>query len=730
MRDSPQLIAAIWSISEGRGSDDELELLRADELASLTVLDRLIGETEADLAVVRNLPGEERDQVVADFTDTLHGLRATVARLRPNSVAPTRAAAEDVEPRAFEYEEAGDVELQASWSAGQVVVWAGGRGATPEGNDELANRLEKIGGPAVGWQLHPGVPLPGGRRAEAVSIPMKDALGWLVAIGGGHDQDGVGPSVSWLGRAALEGVRLAARGAIVPNVRVTEQAKGGIVESTVRWVPALADRATVNALAAVMPGAVVAAGGGDGRATANAVIAAAVDAIVAESIERMERPAAPPAAARSSDLDAMVIARMDGTPFVSQPAVAAATARKLDQWSRSVTDPLRPRLLVQLDPPLPGGVWLVSVFAPTGKTIVPFDTAMRSESSRRLISGEWQRLVRLVPALDRAGGPRRGQVAISQDEAWEFMTVVGPMLSTVGFDVRLPALSRRKAKASLRLFADTPHSAVVGARQLSNVAWTVLFDDAELTADDVRRLARQARPLVQSRGKWVEVDRFDVEQAAAALAARESVTQLTGAEILRHSIGLGGSGLSGGVVVAGNSWANDIVRRASEMSVSAVIKPEGFVGTLRTYQAEAVAWIGFLDGAGLGGCLALDMGLGKTPTVLAHLARPTADGSTLVIAPAAVVGNWAAEAARFTPQLRVVVHHGASRASADELAAEIAGADIVITTYATAVRDIDALTATNWRTLVLDEAQAIKNPTSDTSQQLRRLRAKTRLALT
>ena len=71
MRDSQQLIAAIWSISEGRGSGDELELLRADERASLSVLDRLILETEEDLAVVRNLPGEERDQVVADFTDTL-----------------------------------------------------------------------------------------------------------------------------------------------------------------------------------------------------------------------------------------------------------------------------------------------------------------------------------------------------------------------------------------------------------------------------------------------------------------------------------------------------------------------------------------------------------------------------------------------------------------------------------------------------------------------------------
>ncbi len=730
MRDSPQLIAAIWSISEGRGSDDELTLLRADEQASLSLLDRLIVETEADLAVVRNLPGDERDQVVADFTDTLHGLRATAAQLRPEPIAPVGSVVDDFDSAAFEYEEAGEVQLQASWSAGQVVVWAGGRGAAPEGNDALATRLEAIGGPAVGWQLHAGVSLPGGRRAEAVSIPMKDALGWLVAIAGGHDQPGVGASVSWLGRVALEGVRLAARGAIVPSVRSSGQPKGGLVESSVRWVPAQIDRDAVNALAALMPGAVVAAGGGDGRATVTAVIAAAVEAIVSLSVERIELPSAPPSTSRPAEVDAMVLARMDGDPFNAPSTLATATARKLDQWSRSVTDPMRPRLLVQLDPPLPGGVWLVSVFAPSGKTIVPFDTAMRTDAGRRLHSGEWQRLVRLVPALDRTGVTRRGQVAISQDEAWEFMTVTGPMLASIGFDVRLPALSRRKAKASLRLFADTPQSSVVGARQLSNVAWTVLFDDAELTADDVKRLARQARPLVQSRGRWIEVDRFDVEQAAAALAARESVTQLTGAEILRHSIGLGGSGMSGGVVVAGNSWANDIVRRAGEMSVSAVVKPEGFVGTLRTYQAEAVAWIGFLDGAGLGGCLALDMGLGKTPTVLAHLARPTADGSTLVIAPAAVVGNWAAEAARFTPGLRVVVHHGASRASAGELAADIAGADLVITTYATAVRDIDALTATSWRTLVLDEAQAIKNPTSDTAQQLRRLRAKTRLALT
>jgi SNF2 family DNA or RNA helicase len=158
--------------------------------------------------------------------------------------------------------------------------------------------------------------------------------------------------------------------------------------------------------------------------------------------------------------------------------------------------------------------------------------------------------------------------------------------------------------------------------------------------------------------------------------------------------------------------------------------PDGFVGELRTYQADALAWLDFIDGAGLGGCLALDMGLGKTPTMLAHLMAEKGTGPTLVIAPPAVVGNWAAEAERFTPSLSVVVHHGATRAASGELARALEGADVVLTTYGTAVRDIDGLAELDWARVVLDEAQVIKNPASDTAQQLRRLQARSRVALT
>jgi SNF2 family DNA or RNA helicase len=116
--------------------------------------------------------------------------------------------------------------------------------------------------------------------------------------------------------------------------------------------------------------------------------------------------------------------------------------------------------------------------------------------------------------------------------------------------------------------------------------------------------------------------------------------------------------------------------------------------------------------------------------MLAHLLASAGSGAALVIAPPAVVGNWAAEAARFTPDLRVVVHHGINRAAADEVAEEVAEADVVITTYGTAVRDVDALADIEWARVILDEAQTIKNPANDTSQQLRRIPARSRVALT
>jgi non-specific serine/threonine protein kinase len=120
------------------------------------------------------------------------------------------------------------------------------------------------------------------------------------------------------------------------------------------------------------------------------------------------------------------------------------------------------------------------------------------------------------------------------------------------------------------------------------------------------------------------------------------------------------------------------------------------------------------------------MGLGKTATTLAHLAaRP--ERPHLVVCPLSVVHNWYAEAQRFTPHLRVAIHHGGERARGDDVAMD---AEVVVTTYGLLSRDIDTLAAIEWGTVVLDEAQAVKNHLTRAAKAVRRLRAHQRLALT
>jgi superfamily II DNA or RNA helicase len=174
---------------------------------------------------------------------------------------------------------------------------------------------------------------------------------------------------------------------------------------------------------------------------------------------------------------------------------------------------------------------------------------------------------------------------------------------------------------------------------------------------------------------------------------------------------------------------------------SAVVEPrmEGpeFVGELRPYQRDGLGWLHHLRTLGIGGCLADDMGLGKTVQMLALLSeiygsrKPGGQGPgnavrpSLVVAPRSLLFNWKEEAARFAPHLRVVEHHGTERRKA----ADFEGADLVLTTYGTLRADAAHLSAIEFEYVVLDEAQAIKNATSQTAKTARLLKARHRLAL-
>ncbi len=145
--------------------------------------------------------------------------------------------------------------------------------------------------------------------------------------------------------------------------------------------------------------------------------------------------------------------------------------------------------------------------------------------------------------------------------------------------------------------------------------------------------------------------------------------------------------------------------------------PTDLDADLREYQKSAVDWLGFLRSAGLGALLADDMGLGKTLQALCAVR-----GRTLVVAPTSVLHNWSSEASRFRPALSVNVYHGPKR--------ELNDADLTLTTYALLRLDSGRLASRHWDTVVLDEAQAIKNPDSQVADAAYALDAGFRIALT
>jgi SNF2 family DNA or RNA helicase len=192
------------------------------------------------------------------------------------------------------------------------------------------------------------------------------------------------------------------------------------------------------------------------------------------------------------------------------------------------------------------------------------------------------------------------------------------------------------------------------------------------------------------------------------------------------------------VGVDARGWIGDLLSGAADQRVEPIPTPAAFAGTLRPYQQRGLAWLAFLGRVGLGGVLADDMGLGKTVQLLALLAvdaeHRNAQGEphapTLLVCPMSLVGNWRREAARFTPDLRVHVHHGAERSRGTAFEHAVEKADLVITTYAIAARDARDLSTVGWRRVVVDEAQAIKNAATKQAVAIRSLPATHRIAVT
>jgi superfamily II DNA or RNA helicase len=316
-----------------------------------------------------------------------------------------------------------------------------------------------------------------------------------------------------------------------------------------------------------------------------------------------------------------------------------------------------------------------------------------------------------------------------------------PELETAGVVVRMPATWRANRPARPRVSATvgTRKPSALGLEGVLDFRMSVILDGEPLTEDEVATLLAGTEDLVLLRGQWVEVDRARFEKTmdrfreAEALAAQNG---LSFAEAMRMLAGASVAGEDPAATdadwsrVTAGPWLEETLKALRSGEAGGPDPGAALKGTLRPYQRTGTRWMHLLSSLGLGACLADDMGLGKTIQVLSLLLVEKAAGQpSLLVAPASLLGNWVAEIEKFAPGLKAAIVHP-SAMSADQIKEfKPADHDLAITSYGSLLRT-PALAETAWRFVILDEAQAIKNPAARQTKAAKALQAKARIALT
>ena len=335
----------------------------------------------------------------------------------------------------------------------------------------------------------------------------------------------------------------------------------------------------------------------------------------------------------------------------------------------------------------------------------------------------------------------------SPREASQFLASV-PDLETSGVVVRMPATWRanRPARPQVSGTVGAKAPSTVGLDGLLDFRMEVMLEGEPLSDEEITALLSGTDTLVLLRGHWVEVDRDRMELAmrqfkeAEALAAESGLTfaeamrMLAGAALTDESDN-SAAAADWSLVTAG-PWLAETLKSLRSPQGMGIDPGSALKGTLRPYQKAGVEWLHLLSGLGLGACLADDMGLGKTIQILSLLlVQGQQDGKrqpSILVAPASLLANWAAEIERFTPELKILIAHP-SALPGDQMKAltpdRFEGLDLVVTSYGTLLR-LPVLAAMHWHLAVLDEAQAVKNPKAKQTKAAKALKAKARIALT
>lgn len=317
---------------------------------------------------------------------------------------------------------------------------------------------------------------------------------------------------------------------------------------------------------------------------------------------------------------------------------------------------------------------------------------------------------------------------LTSDEAYTFLREI-PLYEEVGILCRIPNWWKRRTTAiRLSVTIGEKKPSHLGLDAIVSTLPRLMVNGEDLTRDEIMALLAQTEGLAFLKGKWVEVDHARLRDLLST-CERVEAGSITLIDALRGELGAL-STASDGVQITNGQWIRELrsdMQNPIELVMPAV--PDSFRAALRPYQKTGFSWLSYMDSLGFGACLADDMGLGKTIQALAFLERlrTEAGGRALLIVPASLLGNWQREIERFTPEMPYYILHGRSASALDE----ICGREefLTITTYAMVMR-LESLQKIKWNAVLLDEAQAIKNPATKQTKSIKQLDSRMRIIMT
>ena len=330
-------------------------------------------------------------------------------------------------------------------------------------------------------------------------------------------------------------------------------------------------------------------------------------------------------------------------------------------------------------------------------------------------------------------------------EAFNFLKEI-EIYEEAGVLCRVPDWWKRKGnKVRLNITVGDKKPSLIGMESLVDFKAGLVLEDTPLTLTEAKKLLSQTEGLAYLKGKWVALDKERLKQTIASLEqARKLMKQqgVTLSDALRMLMSIQHSGKLEDVFedeleVSCGQWLKSMLEKMRDPElIRSVSLAKDFKGKLRPYQQKGLDWLFLMHSLGFGACLADDMGLGKTVQVLAFIHTLTKNKhgqpANLLILPASLLANWALEIKRFTPALRFMTAHP-SMEDAKTLKQlddkQLDDFDLVITTYGLAKR-YEWIKSYQWHYIILDEAQAIKNPNAGQTKAVKKLKGLNRLILT